>query len=244
MNVIVLMAGDGKRFKDIGYNIPKPYIKINDKLIFEWTLSSLPFLESKNLHFAIRTDHLQYFPADSYILDHFKDSKIFQFAKLTRGNMETAYLTSLHFDFNPEEPLLILDADNLYNGSNFLNDLLKINEKDFGTVCYFERLNDDIKWGFGIFDKDNNLLEIIEKDKRAIELNGNPLMGNFYFSKAKLFLDTSKKILENDSPNKGEYYMTQIFGSLIKENIPIKGIKVTDVKPLGTPEDILNYIKE
>ena len=31
MNVIIPMAGDGKRFSDVGYTIPKPFIPVFKK---------------------------------------------------------------------------------------------------------------------------------------------------------------------------------------------------------------------
>ena len=41
MNIIITMAGEGKRFKDIGYDVPKHLIKAKGKTLFEWSILSL-----------------------------------------------------------------------------------------------------------------------------------------------------------------------------------------------------------
>lgn len=40
INIVIPMAGDGSRFKVAGYNIPKPFIEFNNKMMIEHVLSS------------------------------------------------------------------------------------------------------------------------------------------------------------------------------------------------------------
>ena len=42
MNILVLMAGRGQRFRDKGYDKPKPLIEVNGKTILQWTTESCP----------------------------------------------------------------------------------------------------------------------------------------------------------------------------------------------------------
>ena len=43
MSLLVLLAGEGQRFKDRGIMTPKPLIEVNGKSILEWTTRSLHF---------------------------------------------------------------------------------------------------------------------------------------------------------------------------------------------------------
>ena len=43
MNILVPMAGAGKRFADAGYVFPKPLIEINNKPMIQWVIESLNF---------------------------------------------------------------------------------------------------------------------------------------------------------------------------------------------------------
>ena len=41
MNIVVTMSGEGRRFKDIGFDIPKHEIEVKGKTLFEWAILSL-----------------------------------------------------------------------------------------------------------------------------------------------------------------------------------------------------------
>ena len=48
MNIIVPMAGLGERIAKGGYTVPKPLVKVQNKIIVEWAIKSLK-LEPPNL---------------------------------------------------------------------------------------------------------------------------------------------------------------------------------------------------
>ena len=41
VHIIMPMAGEGSRFKDAGYTVPKPLIKLNDVELYKHALNSL-----------------------------------------------------------------------------------------------------------------------------------------------------------------------------------------------------------
>ncbi len=248
MNIVVLMAGEGSRFKEIGYPLPKPFIEVGDKHILEWTTKSLPFIKhygkSKidipyNLTFAIRTEHEDQFQIISRLKKIYgEDINIKIFDKLTQGNLETAYLTCQDLDQTKE--VLILDSDNAYDGSNFLNflNMFKNKYEDFATICHFQPLDNSHKWCFAI-KQGNKVKDLLEKDERAISLGGQPMVGTFYYNKTSLFTEVSEFILGQNKKIRGEFYMSQSIQCLIDNGINVFGCEVADVKPLGTPEDIV-----
>ena len=238
------MAGDGKRFSERGYKIAKPFIEVNGKSILFRTLDSLPQIRNKKydtLTFAIRSEHDVY---RETIKNYYGDDVNFVvFEKTTRGNLETA-IKSLDYIKN-DKPIIILDADNQYDGSDVIDYFQEKHNisHQFAGICYFSRIDDSIKWGFAI-TKDDKVLEVIEKDYSAIEKNGSPMVGVFYFSSPSLFIKHADRILRNKIFDKNEFYMTQSIKSIIQSGIPVYGLKVNNVIPLGTPEDIERIINE
>ena len=50
INIVIPMAGAGSRFKVAGYNIPKPFIEFDGKMMIEHVLSSF---ENINANFIL-----------------------------------------------------------------------------------------------------------------------------------------------------------------------------------------------
>jgi NDP-sugar pyrophosphorylase family protein len=125
MNILVLMAGRGKRFTDEGYTTPKPLLKVNNKTILEWTTESCPYIkhggmgqdEDIHLYFSVLQEHLNN-GLDEFLHSVYgKNITIIPFTKVTRGNLETAHISCKRM-LNIGDDLLILDSDNKYNDNN------------------------------------------------------------------------------------------------------------------------------
>ena len=98
MNVIILMAGKGERFKNVGIHTPKPMVEVNGKSILEWTTRSLPFIEhynekppivvdSTDLYFAILEDDEEQYNISQFLTDIYgEDIHIIKFGSPTAGS--------------------------------------------------------------------------------------------------------------------------------------------------------------
>jgi NDP-sugar pyrophosphorylase family protein len=254
MNVLILMAGDGKRFTDAGINTPKPLIEVNGKPILEWTTRSLPFIKHidedhsmsiapENLYFAIRQEH-----ENDGVCDYLKrvygdDINFIVFQKTTRGNMETAYVSTLSMP--SEEPLLILDADNKYNDCDFLDTLSEAVDFDNSmVVTYFDPVDADPKWAF-VFTDGALVTRIVEKDPTALEQGGCPLVGTFWFKTTSLFQRYADALIQTNTrsgtPGREEFYVSQVPSTHVKNGGIVFAHKVNEVVPLGTPDDVEKF---
>ena len=245
MQIAVLMAGLGKRFVDAGFSTPKPLIKVNDKTILDWTLSSVQTLVEKNpLSFAVRKEH-----EDEYkIIENLKEkygekTKFILCDGPIKGNLFTACELSKQLFNNKLEPILFLDSDNIYNSTNFENLLENIQEKDFVVLCYFElKDKNDLKWGFcSVNEGDSRVIAL--KEKEFLE-NGKPMVGFFYWSSIKLFEQIASEVFQNEPPGKNnEYYLTQGVSHALKNGISVHAFKSEHMVALGTPEDVEKFEK-
>ena len=250
MKKIVLMAGKGSRFTDIGYPAPKPFIEVNNKYILQHTTESCGSLidhKSKNnpdLYFSFLQKDENFFN----ITDRLKrvyghEIKFNIFKDITRGNLETAYETIKQSEIKDDDPVLFLDSDNKYNGENletFLNVLHQFDTEDFASIVYFNPIDNSSKWCFAFVDEETKKIKTIkEKEETAIIEGGEPMVGVFYFSSAKLFKKLAEGVLNSDKPVHNEFYMSQSIELAIEKNISVYGLLVDDVVPLGTPKDIV-----
>lgn len=253
-NVLVVCAGHGQRFKDAGIDIPKPIIAVENPdgsgptPMVKLTTDSLAFVDELGpgrLAFAVLQEHIDEWFIDIRLSTMYNEPTIIPFPKVTRGNLETAYQAvsyMLKHGWNMMEPLYILDSDNMYGGSNVESFMYKKGHKDvlFASVCYFKPIDEKTHWCFAQMDA-GKVWNLLEKHPNAIALGAKPLMGTFYFSTAKLFLDAAEAVFFAEDRSTGEFYMSQGVQRLIDDGVNVYGCKVTDVVPLGTPEDVKRY---
>lgn len=233
MNVVVTCAGEGSRFRNKGYAVPKPFIRAKGKTILEWTTRSCDFISPFNeLVLAIRSEHDSYIPL---LNELYPDSIILSFDRTTRGNLETAYVCAKSLRL--EEPLIVLDCDNAYVGGltqEVLDGFKRVaNGQEHMAVVYFDPLDDSSKWAFAFMDGDR-VTSIEEKSPTALERGGKPMVGVFYFSSTELFLAEAEARLKEPA-NASEYYMSMLPASGVCD---VFAHRVSKMIPLGTPEDV------
>ena len=245
MNIIILMAGKGSRFSEVGYPLPKPLIEVENKHVLEWTTRSLPFIDHYNsktkqiLHFAIREEDEKNFSMTIRLKKIYgKNIVIHTFDKITKGNLETAYIVAKKI--KNKKDILILDSDNHYNGKNLLNfiNFLKKFNNNFSVICDFEPPDNNPKWAYAI-KQGYKVIDILEKDKTAISKGGQPIVGVFYFSNINEFKKASEFIINQNEFVKNEFFMSQAINLYLYCNIPVFSLNVNKVVPLGTPKDII-----
>lgn len=254
MNVLILMAGDGKRFTDEGITTPKPFIEVKGKPILEWTTRSLPFISHAyddldftiapdNLFFAIRQEH-EDAGYCKYLREMYgEDINFIVFQKTTRGNMETAYVSTL--SMSPDEPLLILDSDNKYDDEGLIDTLSEAIEFDDSmVVTYFDPIDADPKWAF-VFTDGALVTKIVEKDPQALAAGGSPLVGTFWFKTTALFQRYADALIQTNTRSgtagREEFYVSQVPSTHVKNGGVVFAHKVSDVVPLGTPTDVEKF---
>lgn len=252
MNILILMAGNGNRFTEKGYNVPKPLIEVNGKTILQWTTESCPYIKhdcseqnsNVNLYFAVLTKHLENGIGDFLYSVYGKNITIIPFDTITRGNLDTARISCEKIK-NGNDPILILDSDNMYKDDNMINfiESLPNNLTTMSIFCFEDgKKSLPNKWSNARV-KNGLVIEILEKED--IWLNYPTLIGIFYFSKVDQFKNYANYIINNLEPvgfkNKKEYYMSMIPTYHAKIGQPVHVHMVKSVVPLGTPEDVESF---
>ena len=137
MNVLIPMAGAGKRFFDAGYVFPKPLIEINNKPMIQWVIESLK-LEA-NYIFIIQKEHQKKYNIKSVLKILKPNCKIIELDHITEGAACTTLLAKKLI--NNSDPLLIANSDQYidWNSSKAIYDF---NSKNLdGAILTFEAIH-------------------------------------------------------------------------------------------------------
>jgi NDP-sugar pyrophosphorylase family protein len=246
------MAGRGQRFRNNGYEKPKPLIEVNGKTILQWTTESCPYIRHDGkgqedyikLHFAVLQEHLDEGLGKFLYSIYGRDIEIIPFKEITKGSLDTAMQAASKM-LRKEDPLLVLDSDNKYNDNGFKTFIREIiAKKNTMAVACFDNPDQSLpnKWS-NVIIENGRAVGIREKDDSWVH---HPTMvGIFYFGQTQFFREYAKFIMEFNKPvvfnGTAEYYMSMVPLYNVGINTPVYVHKVIDVVPLGTPEDVKKF---
>jgi choline kinase len=129
MNFLITMAGEGRRFREVGYDLPKMLIEAKGKTLLEWSIDSLPLDLCSRLIFVGQQKHEDAFQLSEKIKSIYSNrvrSLHFKFIdKLTRGQSETACVAKHLVELS--QPLLIFNIDTRFSSSSLEKNLLRKN---------------------------------------------------------------------------------------------------------------------
>ena len=95
INIIITMGGNGRRFRESGYDIPKYMVKVKNKTLFEWSILSLDNFKKLNPKyiFVVKScDNAAEFIEKMSAKMELKNIEIIELDELTDGQATTALL--------------------------------------------------------------------------------------------------------------------------------------------------------
>lgn len=233
MKVIITMAGEGSRFKKVGYKVPKHEIEVNGKSLFEWSMSSLKDFFDENFIFIVRKNNYNKENLE-YLCDKLgiKKFKLKEVKELTDGQASTAYLCDEYI--SEDEDVLIYNIDTYISGEEIKKEDLK---KYDGYIPVFKSEGD--KWSFIKLDNDGKIVDVVEK----IRVSDLGSIGLYYFKTWKDYKEIYLNYKEEIKEKYKEVYIAPMYHYLLKKNKEIGYIilKNENIHILGTPEDLEKF---
>lgn len=233
INILIPMAGDGQRFIDAGYKIPKFLIKIFDKTMIENVVNSLAI--DGNYIYIVQKKH-----SDKYNLKDLLNSitpgcSVIELEDKTDG----AARTVLHAEelINNDSPLIIFNSDQIIEWDsksfeNFINndiDGAVVTFKAEGSKWSYVKIND-----FGLID------EVAEKK----EISNDATAGVYFWSKGSDYVSSAKQMIEKNIKTNNEFYVAPVYNEAILNNKKIYPFQLKKMWGVGTPEDLEIYISK
>lgn len=232
MNVVITMAGEGKRFRKVGFREPKHMIKVGNTTLFNFALLSLKDFFDESFIFITQKKH----KSENFIKEECRDLGITDFEVLqisgtTDGQATTAYLADS----------LIEDSESviIYNIDTYVEEggLLKKDIRGDGFIPVFCAEGD--KWSF-VKVNDEGVVTAVAEKKR---ISGLATIGFYHFDKWEYFKEAYIEYSELMKDKYHEKYVAPLYEWMIKKGmeIQIKEIDDKKVHVLGTPEDVLKF---
>ncbi len=231
INIVIPMAGNGKRFKDAGYKDPKPFIDVLGKKMIEVVVQNImPSKHDYRFIFVAQQEHLLNGGKD--ILEFVTmGCTIVPLYSSTRGAACTVLMAAEHID--NRDPLLIANCDQLmdFNIDQFLT---QAREYD-GLIATMEATGD--KWSYVKMDDRGYVTQVAEKK----QISNVATCGLYYFGHGATFCSAVRKMIAEFDTHAGEYYVAPVYNHIFKKFPLVRTYKVNKMWGLGTPEDLESF---
>lgn len=249
--ILIPMAGAGQRFADAGYREHKPAIMTTDrqtgakKPMVVCATQDLPGVKAdgSNVIYVDRTFHREDGVEDT-IRAYYPKAEFITVDHLTEGQACTCMLAEDYLD--PEEPLLIAGCDNGMEIDKAAYECLK---QECDCIVFTYRHNEAVlanpnAYGWMITDDEGNITATsIKKAISDTPMEDPAVVATFWFKKAGIFLEATKKMIaENDRIN-GEYYVDQVAKHVLDLGYRAKIYDIDRYVGWGTPADYEGYEK-
>jgi dTDP-glucose pyrophosphorylase len=231
INVIIPMAGAGKRFADVGYTIPKPFIPVKGKPMVQSVVENLNI--DGNYIFIIQKEHSVGGNLQIFLNSIKPGCVIIEVDELTQGPACTALLAENYIDNNP---LIIVNCDQM------------IHDFDVTKLIEFSNVNntDGVLGAFISTSKKNSYMKLdpqgeVTEVKEKIVISNTATNGLHFWNNGKDFVSSTKEMIEAGEKYNNEFYIAPTYNYLIKNGKKILPYFYNLHFPIGTPEDLNKY---
>jgi len=234
MNIVIPIGGIGQRFKDEGYDMPKPLINVLGKPMIYKVIDNLKTENTDKIHIVYH-NHLKEFNFENLIKFWFPNKNISFVALdyLTKGASETVLKGLETFTTEElQENVLILDCDTFYN-EDIVNKYKSCDNKN--VVFYSNDTTPEPIFSY-ITLKDNIVTDIKEKNK----ISDNANTGAYGFENGEILKKYCSSVLNLDK----EPYISYIYNQMIVDGNIIQGSKIKDFHCVGTPLQLKVYCNQ
>jgi RpiB/LacA/LacB family sugar-phosphate isomerase len=223
-NLVVPIAGLGKRMKNGGFETPKPMLICGNKSILEWSMNSI-YHKNCNTTFVVQKDHVKNFGIDSWLSKKWPDSRVSIVNGLTSGAAQTALLGCQGI-IDGSLPLIVFCPDTHFE------EIYTPKDEDFeseGFILTFKANSDNYSY---VVEENGFVKSTIEK---VVPENSNlASVGVYGFKNTRLFKEYAERYCYKNYP---EHHVCPMYNDMINRGLKVKQKSVEKVHIMGTPEE-------
>ncbi len=241
------MAGEGKRFFEGGYNVPKPFIDVFGIPMAVRAAQALPAADK--WIFVCRKEHITDFQAEAILSHYFPSAVIIPVEKTTDGQASTCMLAASEI---PEDAILTIapaDEDMTYDRARYS---AMMESPDVDALVWTFRHNpavlkkpDSYGW-VKLLSPDHSLMESLSCKKAISDtpMDDHAVSGVFSFKKASIFFDAVARMRRENRRVNNEFYVDVAMDCIRLNGGKVHAFEVDDYICWGTPEDLERYYGE
>lgn len=251
MTVIIPMAGSGRRFKQAGFLIDKPFILVNGRPMIETVVNNLDLKDEHHI-FIVRKEQYEKYGLDYYLPSLVKSCDIVQVEKLTEG---AACTVAMAEPFVKDERVVVANSDQFVDYP--LKHFFKFSNDYDGAILTFRA--DHPKWSYvrlvdppkakGFQDiivpkhdyiKYCRVVEVAEKQV----ISNRATVGIYTFRNPSLLFNSIRQMIKDNVRTNNEFYLCPIYNYLIDDYMIVEyNIPAKDVWGIGQPNDLDIFLK-
>jgi HAD superfamily hydrolase (TIGR01509 family) len=234
INIVIPMAGNGSRFAQEGYILPKPLIDVQGVPMIQRVVENLN-IDGQYI-FIVRQEHLDNYQLKEFLNKIAPGCIIVPTDGVTEGATCSVLLAAHHIDNDTN--LLIANSDQFleWDSSAFLYESMNVD----GCISTFEQTDpSDKKWSYAALGDTGFVTRVAEKEVISTHAN----TGIYFWSKGSDFVKYARQMIDKNIRTNGEFYIAPVYNEAIADG---KRIKIQNCKKmwgLGVPADLLKFLK-
>lgn len=226
-NVVIPMAGEGKRFAEAGYDRIKPLIEINGLPMIAHVVDGITL--DADYTFIVQKKHREQYDLDDTLRGIIPDCTIIDTGG---GVLEGAVMTLLCAEeiINNDRPLVVVNSDNVIH---------------FDWEDEIEYIIDEpVLWGLiGVFNPPGDRWSFVERDSLGLvtrvaekeRISDTATAGVYMWTRGDRFVESAREMIAANDRVNGEFYLAPTYNYLIRKG-GIFDVFPVDMIDLGTPE--------
>lgn len=234
MNIVIPMAGLGKRFADAGYDKPKPLIDVLGRPMIAQVIWNITTVMPEMRMIFIINGSSDSRELEKVIFESVYKPTIIKTPGLTDGSARTVLLAKELIDNDDE--LVVTNCDQITEDLDLsiLSEFARINEAD-GVLGSF--ISTSPKNSYMLLD-DNGC---VQRVKEKIVISNLATNGLHYWRKGSDFVESATKMIEANERYNNEFYVAPSYNYMIKDGKKVLPFFYNMHYPIGTPEDLKKY---
>ncbi len=238
LNIVIPAGGEGKRFKEGGYNNLKPFITINGKTMIEHVIDG--FVSKKynvKIYIIMQEIHMhEYNALIKNICDKHSNVTFLPLVSKTEGTVCT--ILNWCQIFNNDDMVLSANCDQLADIT--LDEYIDQSVDFDGSLLVFGGEKSP-NWSYVKIENDL-IIEVVDKNP----ITDVALIGWYFWKKGSDMINSFIWLLMNNIRTKNEFMQNIPYNFIISQNKKVKPIFIdrSKVHGLGTPMELTKYLNK
>ena len=237
LNIVMPMAGLGSRFRDAGFQKPKPLIDVRGRPMYAWATESLPLDKASRLIFILLGSQPEFPDLKKDIEARYARHQpvVLSVPELTAGQAITV-LRAREL-INNDEPLLIHNADTAFDADRDWTDKASAENLD-GALLVFP--SNEKRWSFSR----ENAVGLVEEVREKEVISPWATTGTYWFRRGADFVRTAEARFRSGKREASEFYVGPLYNDLISTGARVKNFPIHKLYCFGTPEDLAATLRD
>ena len=234
INIVVPMAGRGRRFSEAGYKMPKPLIDINGHPMIEYVTKNITPSYEHRFIYICQEEHIRKYKLDKTLENIAPGCIIIPITYITEGAACTVLLAEKYINTN--DALMIANSDQYVNTD--INDYVDSIDTNDGLIMTMPANHP--KWSYIKYDDKGYVTLVREKEV----ISNEATVGIYNYAKGSDFIKFAHQMIDKNIRVNNEYYVAPVYNEMIDSGKKIVYKNVGNrMYGLGVPEDLNEFLE-